>query len=78
MQRKAMTDKMIVVGIDGFDPAHAKYMLDQGKMPNLAKLIEKGSSREDLVLLGCMPNVSPRMWPTHGTGATARLQPLPG
>ena len=78
MQRKAMTDKMIVVGIDGFDPAHAKYMLDQGKMPNLAKLIEKGSSREDLVLLGCMPTVTPPMWTTLATGATARVHGITG
>lgn len=78
MQRKPMTDKMIVVGIDGFDPMHAKYMLDQGRMPNLAKLLEKGSAREDLVLLGSMPTVTPPMWTTLATGATARVHGITG
>lgn len=78
MQRKPMTDKMIVVGIDGLDPMHAKYMLDQGRMPNLAKLIEKGSAREDLVLLGNMPTVTPPMWTTLATGATARVHGITG
>lgn len=78
MQRKSMTDKMIVVGIDGFDPVHAKYMLDQGRMPNLAKLIDKGSCREDLVLLGNMPTVTPPMWTTLATGATPRVHGITG
>ena len=32
---EALTKKCIVLGVDGFDPLHAKFLMDQGKMPNL-------------------------------------------
>lgn len=67
--RKKMTDKVIVVGIDGLDPRLTKKCLDQGLMPNTKKLIELGSAREDLVLLGAQPTVTPPMWTTLATGA---------
>ena len=38
-------------------------------MPNLQKFIDKGSCREDLVLLGTMPTVTPTLWTTLATGA---------
>lgn len=63
------TDKLIVLGVDGFDPRLAKYFMDQGKMPALQAFTEKGSAREDLVLLGAMPTVTPPMWTTLATGA---------
>ena len=68
---EAMTKKIIVLGIDGFDPLHAKFLMDQGKMPNLKMFTKKGAAREDLVLLGNMPTVTPPMWTTLATGATA-------
>lgn len=68
---EAMTQKCIVVGVDGFDPVHAKFLMDQGKMPNLKRYMEKGAAREDMVLLGGMPTVTPPMWTTLATGATA-------
>ena len=69
MDRKALTDKFLVIGIDGFEPSLAKKFLDQGKMPNLKKFIERGACREDLVLLGAMPTVTPPLWTTLATGA---------
>lgn len=68
---EALTKKLIVLGVDGLDPLHAKFLMDQGKMPNLEKFTQKGSAREDLVLLGNMPTVTPPMWTTLSTGATA-------
>lgn len=66
-----MTDKrkIIVVGIDGMDPRLAKKYLDAGKMPNLQKLLKRGSAREDLVMLGGVPTITPPMWTTLCTGA---------
>lgn len=61
--------KIIVVGVDGMDPRLAKKYLDAGKMPNLAKLLENGSAREDLVMLGGVPTITPPMWTTLATGA---------
>lgn len=67
--RKASTDKIIVLGVDGFDPKLAKKFLEMGVMPNLQKFIERGAQREDLVLLGGVPTVTPPMWTTLATGA---------
>lgn len=69
LKRSALTNKLIVVGIDGMDPRLTKKYLDEGKMPNTAKILERGSAREDLVLLGGQPTVTPPMWTTLATGA---------
>lgn len=70
MERKKLTDKLIVLGVDGFEPSLAKKFMDMGKMPSLKRYVERGSARKDLVLLGCMPTVTPPMWTTLATGAT--------
>lgn len=67
--RKAMADKIMVVGIDGMDPRLTKKCMAQGLMPNTQKLIEMGACREDLVMLGGQPTVTPPMWTTLATGA---------
>ncbi len=69
MKRKALTEKIAVIGVDGFEPRLAKKFLDQGKMPNLQKFIDRGSCRDDLVLLGAVPTVTPTLWTTLSTGA---------
>jgi predicted AlkP superfamily phosphohydrolase/phosphomutase len=61
--------KIIVVGVDGMDPRLAKKYMDAGKMPNMKKLLERGSAREDLVMLGGVPTITPPMWTTLATGA---------
>lgn len=63
-----MKNKVLVLGIDGFDPRFAKFMLDEGKMPALKAFVEKGSAREDLVLLGALPTITPPLWTTLATG----------
>lgn len=62
-------DKVLVLGIDGMDPRLSRYHMEQGYMPNLKKLIERGACREDLMLLGGMPTITPPMWTTLATGA---------
>jgi len=69
MKRKALADKIVVLGVDGMDPRLTKKYLEMGFMPNTKKLLEKGSAREDLVLLGGQPTVTPPMWTTLATGA---------
>ena len=70
MERAKLTEKLIILGVDGFEPSLAKKFMDMGKMPSLKRYVERGSAREDLVLLGCMPTVTPPMWTTLATGAT--------
>lgn len=62
-------NKVFVIGIDGMDPKMTKRMVDEGKLPNIKKMIEMGSAREDLVLLGALPTITPPMWTTMATGA---------
>lgn len=72
MQRAEMTQKIAVLGVDGFDPSLAKKFMKQGKMPNLQKFVEEGACAKDMVLLGNLPTVTPPMWTTLATGATSR------
>jgi len=68
LRSKALSEKVLVLGIDGMDPRFTRRMVDEGKMPNTKKLIERGSARHDLMLLGAMPTITPPMWATLGTG----------
>ncbi|MDO4280337.1 MAG: alkaline phosphatase family protein [Peptococcaceae bacterium] len=61
--------KVIVVGVDGMDARLCKKFLDEGKMPNVKKLLEHGAAREDLVMLGALPTITPPQWTTLATGA---------
>ena len=62
-------NNVFVIGIDGMDPKMTRRMVDEGKLPNIKKLVEAGSARKDLVLLGAMPTITPPMWTTLATGA---------
>lgn len=62
-------NKVLVLGIDGMDPRLTKYHMEQGYMPNLKKLLEAGSARDDMMLLGGQPTITPPMWTTLATGA---------
>lgn len=70
LRSKGLSDKVLLLGIDGMDPKFTKRMLKEGYMPNTQKLIDKGAAREDLMLLGGIPTVTPPMWTTLATGAT--------
>lgn len=66
---KEQAEKILVLGVDGMDPRLTKKYLSLGVMPNTQKLIERGSTREDLVMLGAQPTITPPMWTTLSTGA---------
>ena len=69
MPNKAYTEKIMVLGVDGMDPKLTKKYVDMGIMPSVKKFIEAGAQREDLVLLGSQPTVTPPQWTTLATGA---------
>lgn len=71
MERKPMSKKIICLGVDGMDPRLTRKYVDEGKMPAVAEYIKRGACREDLVLLGGHPTVTPPMWTTLATGAYA-------
>ena len=71
MDRKGLTKKLIVLGVDGMDPRLTKKLMDDGELPNIKKFVERGACREDLVMLGGVPTITPPMWTTLATGAYA-------
>jgi len=76
--RKAVTEKLLMLGIDGMDPRLSCKYMNEGKMPNLKKYVERGACREDLVMLGGHPTVTPSMWTTLATGCYANVHGVTG
>lgn len=73
MPSEALASKILVIGIDGMDPRLTRKYLDQGKMPNVRKLLEHGAARHDLVMLGGHPPITPPMWTTLACGCYANV-----
>ena len=69
MMTKQLTKKVMVLGIDGMDPRITRYLVDQGELPNIKTYIERGGCREDLVMLGIVPTITPPGWTSLATGA---------
>ena len=69
LRQGALTEKLMILGVDGMDPRFTRRMLREGKMPNTQKLIDAGACREDLMLLGANPTITPPLWATLATGA---------
>lgn len=78
LKRSALTDKILLLGVDGLDPRFTRRMIREGKMPNVKKYIEQGACREDLVMLGGHPTVTPPMWTTLATGCYANVHGITG
>ena len=68
MNRKALSDKIIVLGVDGMDPNLTKKFVEEGILPNVKKFLERGVAREDLLMQGGHPTITPPMWTTMATG----------
>lgn len=71
--RKPMTNKLLLLGLDGMDPRLTRKYVDEGKMPNTAEFIRRGAARHDLVMLGGHPTVTPPMWTTLACGCYANV-----
>ena len=56
---EALAQKILVLGIDGMDPKFTKHCIQKGGMKNVQELIRRGSAREDLVMMGGQPTVTP-------------------
>jgi len=64
--------RAMVIGLDAADPVQVRRLMDEGKMPNLKKLLEGGTANESLAMLGCLPSVTPPNWCSIATGAWPR------
>ena len=77
-ERKAVADKILMLGVDGLDPRLTRKYVDQGKLPNIAEYIKRGACRKDLMLLGGHPTVTPPMWTTLACGCYANVHGITG
>ncbi len=57
--------RFVILGLDGMDPKLADKMLDEGKLPNLARLREQGCFKR---LETSIPSMSPVAWSSFQTG----------
>lgn len=64
---RARVRKLIFLGLDGLDPGVTERLMDEGKLPNLARLRERGSFRR---LRTTFPSLSPVAWSTFATGVS--------
>jgi len=62
---KAKFDRAVILGFDGMDPELAERFMNEGKLPNLVKLREKGTFTK---LRTTFPAISPVAWSTFMTG----------
>ncbi|MCL6546842.1 MAG: alkaline phosphatase family protein, partial [Bryobacteraceae bacterium] len=65
--RHARIRKLIFVGLDGLDPARTERLMEEGRLPNLARLREHGCYRR---LRTTFPALSPVAWSTFATGVS--------
>ena len=56
---------MLLIGLDGATFDILRPMMDQGRMPNLKGMIERGASG---VLMSTIPPITPAAWTTFMTG----------
>jgi predicted AlkP superfamily phosphohydrolase/phosphomutase len=62
---KAQIKRAVILGFDGMDPELTERFIAEGKLPNLAKLRERGTFRK---LQTTFPPISPVAWSTFMTG----------
>jgi len=68
VMNKIVSEKQIVLGVDGMDPKLTMKYVKKGLMPNMKKLIESGSARENLSMLGGHPTITPPQWTSLACG----------
>ena len=64
-RRRTQFRKAIFLGFDGLDPVITEKLMAEGKLPNFARLRDRGSYRR---LRTTFPALSPVAWSTFATG----------
>ena len=62
---KSSVKRVIIIGLDGMDPKLAGEFMNEGKLPNFAKLKEEGTFTS---LATSYPSISPVAWSSFMTG----------
>jgi predicted AlkP superfamily phosphohydrolase/phosphomutase len=66
--KRALAPRVVILGLDGMDPGLTLKLMREGRLPNFAKLAEKGVFRP---LDTANPSISPVAWSTFTTGVDA-------
>ncbi len=66
--KNAISKRVVILGLDGLDPGLTTKFILEGRMPNFAKLAERGVFRP---LDTSVPSMSPVAWSTFATGVDA-------
>ncbi len=64
--------RVMMIGLDAADPVVVRRLMDEGKMPNLKKLLDNGAACKNLAMIGCLPSVTPPNWCSIATGTWPR------
>lgn len=64
--------RAMVIGLDSADPVQVRRLIDEGKMPNLKKLLDNGVANDNLAMIGALPSVTPPNWCSIATGCWPR------
>jgi len=70
---KKMTSKVLLIGWDAADWKIIHPLIDNGKMPNMAKFIEQGVIGN---LATLYPELSPMLWTSIATGKSVERLPI--
>ncbi|UWG98374.1 alkaline phosphatase family protein [Dehalobacter sp. DCM] len=73
MDRRQINDKILILGVDALDPRATEHYLQEGKLPNFKKFMDRGAASKDLTMLGGHPTGTPPMWTTLATGCYANV-----
>ncbi len=65
-RRRTGIRRVVIVGLDGLDPARCRALIAAGRLPALARLAEEGMFRD---LATTCPPISPVAWSSFMTGA---------
>lgn len=65
LSKNRKVKRVIVIGLDGFDPDLVKKFMKSGNLPNFKELTEQGTFRP---LRTTFPSISPVAWSTFATG----------
>ena len=66
--------RVLILGIDGLDPATVDLLMSEGEMPNLARMRQEGAYGE---VICPKPLLSPILWTTIATGRSPAARPAP-
>ncbi len=64
--------RAMMLGLDGADPLVIKKLVEQGRLPNIKKLIENGAAVDNMSMIGAFPSVTPPNWASLATGSWPR------